>query len=152
MRLVDDGDIVADADIHGLRIAIVLIGNIECIAARTDIGDKGGVASRTKGPDAIGAGEDGQRANARRCADRQTGALGIHNPVGGIAPVGRQVITQQMPLLPRPPDAIAPGGIGAGAEGIRVAIRRIKRLTTAHIHRWRGMIQHRLSMDRGDIQ
>ena len=151
-RLVDDRDIVASTDIHRVGIAIVLIGHIEAAAIGADIRHKSHVSGWTKGPDAISAGKDGDRTDARGCSQRQARTFGVHDPVGGVAPVQRQVISQQVPLFPCPPDTISPGRERARTELERVAIRRVERLITTRLHCGGGMIQDRLRLNRWSVR
>ncbi len=84
---IDDGDIIAGPNIHWLRVAVVLVGNIEGTAIRTDVCDESGVASSAKGPDTISPRKDGKCPNARSCTYRQTCLLGLNSPTGSITPV-----------------------------------------------------------------
>jgi len=128
--LVDDGNSIACTGIHGIGIPIVLVGDIEGTPVSADPGDKGHVPGCAKGPRAVGHGEDRYRANPWRCAQWQTCAFGVDDPIGSIAPVERQVIAEQVPLLPGLPDTVSSAWIGAGAQLEGVAVGRVKSLIT----------------------
>ncbi len=89
LRLIDDRDIIAATNIHRIRVAIVLIGDVEGAAIRTHVGNKGNVSGSAKGPDPISARKDGDRANTRSRPRRQACLLGINHPIGCITPVKR---------------------------------------------------------------
>ena len=65
LRLVNQRGIVARPYIHGIRIAIILIGYVKGRSVSTYGSHKSNVASRTKSPDAIGVWKYSYRANAR---------------------------------------------------------------------------------------
>ena len=122
--------VVAIAGIHKMGIAIVLIGHVECRVIATNRGHERDVSIGAIRPYTISAGKDGYCSYPWRRANDQTRTVGIDRPISGIAPVQRQIIAQQMPLLPRPPHAVSTHGVRARALGERVAIRRIEGLTT----------------------
>lgn len=140
-RLVNVGDIIACAGVHRGGVSIVLIGDIEGGLVLADPGDKSDMARRAEGPYAIGNRKDGDGGEARLCPDWQSKALGIYNPLGGVSPVERQIIAQQVPLLPGPPDTIAATWIGAGTEPKGIAIRGKGELLAVHINRRVGMVK-----------
>src|SRR5579875_3324086 len=142
-RLIDDGDIVPNAGIHGSRVAIILIGYIEVLPIRAYPGDKGHMPGRAKGPHTIGHRENGQRANARLCAYRQAKALGIYQPLRSIAPIRRQIIAKQMPHFPTPPDTIPPRRKRSRTERKRIPIGAKCKLLTLCIDRVSRMIKRR---------
>jgi hypothetical protein len=134
-RLIDQVHIIADAHMPGGGITVVLVGDIEGRAIGADPGDKGHMAGGPKGPDAIGHREDSNGAYARFRTHSQPGALSINGPFGGVAPVGRQIIVQPVPLLPGPPDAVSSQRIGAGTETERVSISSKSEMRAGNVNR-----------------
>ena len=99
-----------------------MIGHVKGATIGTDGGDEGDMSQRGEGPDAIANRKDGNGADTRGFAYGQAGAFRVGDPVGGIAPVARQIIAQVMPLLPGPPDAVAAAWCRARAESIGIAV------------------------------
>src|SRR6266704_1440710 len=128
---------------HRSRITIVLIGDIEGSATSTHPGNERHMPGRTKGPYSITHREDCYRANSWSLAQWKSCSFGVDNPIGGISPVEGQVIAEQVPLLPCPPDTVPSTRVGTGTKLKRVPVGGVKSLVTCLVKCRSSMIKHR---------
>ena len=140
-RFVDNRDRVPCTHEHGCSVAIVLIGDIERGLILAHPRYKGNMTRCAKSPDAVRDRKDSYRTQARFRSQRQAEAFGIHSPFSGIAPVQREVIAEQVPLLPGPPDTVSASRERTRTKRKGIAISRKGDMCTASINRWSRMVK-----------